>query len=438
MSLPPPPPPHSTITKPPIARLSPKPPRSTLALTYDQARFPDLVRPQLGERVKSIGQGLVETSLAGGSGSGKGKSREVHQEEATSGGEESEEGRLNMIRRRRSNSITTLKSLLDSGGGEVAASSSGGGGGGRKRRPSGFNQRNSLSSFGEARKSRDGSMDELVDGEGDVVSLDELAWGTKWWPFSVVGPDSTSPQSYQGKGKGKAVEEHDSKDNFAGRGLLDVFAGKILVDEVVRRPNGTSNKPRDGRTPRLEVDQLSLSPSNLTSQPLDLPEADETPPRFLDDPPSPTTSPSTIRPLPPVLEGPSALFSTFALPNPFSSNSFFGSSGPPSPEIDAVEGENATSGLVDVSSTPFVSISLVTRTDLSQFQDDSHMAPFSIIQDSYRAPKFVASFLAFLNFCLFLRSKQASLRALPWHFRFEFLLNSIIPMDYILTTAFFF
>ncbi|KAK4057776.1 lipase 2 [Microbotryomycetes sp. JL221] len=275
--------------------------------------------------------------------------------------------------------------------------------------------------------------------ERDAKSaLSQLSWNTKWWPFAVVAPDAKN------KGKTKAVEEEVADGDGAGlpqpstspgkhqTGWMSIFAGKQAAneaqahleqqqrqdldeqrlleadletftrattdgqDQAGKSEQSNSNGEAD-TSPRTLGSSVSASPiqQQRSMAKSDSPSAaaaaastagtnepNRSATSFLPTSIFSSSSSSTAGPL----DGPSSLFSSLSIPNPFAT-----SSSPPSkPRIhrhySTSSGKNKDEG--PTARRREVQEYLDDQdSKTAQKEDDSHMEIFSMIKERYRCPK---------------------------------------------------
>lgn len=247
--------------------------------------------------------------------------------------------------------------------------------------------------------------------QGEAPGLDQLSWGTKWWPFAVVEPSAADV-----KGKGRAVEpdddgaglqEHNAEEDphASARGFMSLFGGQGAVShaQVQREAARAQDKAEDEL---LEADLNSLATAatsiSISDTPTKYREADEGSPksyRAHASPPSRRTSttspqkPTSFLPTSvfssastshsPPLNGPSSLFSSFSLSNPFAPPTKphharrYSSSSKPNDEDGPTAKRSEVERFLDEEDT-----------QTAKEEDDHHMDVFSLIKERYRCPKY--------------------------------------------------
>nr|CRX79020.1 hypothetical protein ls5930a1_00072 [Leucosporidium scottii] len=241
--------------------------------------------------------------------------------------------------------------------------------------------------------------------------LDQLSWGTKWWPFAVVEPSAADV-----KGKGRATEPDDDgaglteqsaeeDPHASARGFMSLFGGQGPVSHAqVQREAARAQDKAEDELLEADLDSLAAAAASIeiSDTPTKYREADEGSPKSYRTSTSPssrrTSSSSPRKPtsfLPtsvfssastshsPPLDGPSSLFSSFSLSNPFA---------PPSKLQHARR--YSTSSKQNDDDGPTAKRSEVERfldeedTQAAKEEDDHHMDVFSLIKDRYRCPKY--------------------------------------------------
>lgn len=238
--------------------------------------------------------------------------------------------------------------------------------------------------------------------------LSDLTWDKWWWPIDVVAPPT--PSLTPDKGKGKALEtqtENQDATTWAGkasgsgsRGFMELFAGKGSGSTA-----RASGKAASGLTDAQEAALLDAPLEEVVHRARAIErEADETPPHFLTgtSPKRPTTFlPTSMFSSGPshLLEGPSSLFSSFSVSNPFTSStsptrgsalSTSPLTSPPTSPRNTLphHGRSYSSG----PGTKRQQVDgLLDEEDkkAAKVEDDSHMDMFSLIKERYNCPKYV-------------------------------------------------
>lgn len=251
-----------------------------------------------------------------------------------------------------------------------------------------------------------GPLPPIEDDADQKPGLDQLSWGTKWWPFSVVEPTDT-------KGKGKAVELDDdgaglearasldaeADPHASARGFMSLFGGQGAVTHAQAQREAARAQDK-AEAQLLEADLESLTSAatsiNINDTPSRYREADEGSPlgstapssrRQSSDSPRKATSFlstsmfSSASSRAPALD-PTSLLSSFSLSNPFAST--------PTPPRHA---RTYSSSSKNDDDAPTAKRSEVERfldeedSKMAKEEDDHHMDVFSLIKDRYRCPK---------------------------------------------------
>lgn len=253
-----------------------------------------------------------------------------------------------------------------------------------------------------------------IEDEPSQPGLDQLSWGTKWWPFAVVEPDV--------KGKGRAVDATQADGDGAGlaaeqdphasaRGFMALFGGQGAVEHArEQRDAARANDQAEAELLDADLESLTTAATALdVGSGRETPryrEADEGSPKSVrtaegsrressssssgSSPKKPTSylstsmfsSASTSR-TSPTLDGPSSIFSSFSLSNPFAPS--------PSPPVHRRYSHSSKKSSDD--DGPTAKRSEVTQyldeedTKTAKEEDDHHMDVFSLIKDRYTPPK---------------------------------------------------
>ncbi|BGP47437.1 lipase 2 [Rhodotorula kratochvilovae] len=184
-----------------------------------------------------------------------------------------------------SSSISSLQSLMDKSAADAMA------------------RRSSLQLSGTTRtpRSRRSSVEvDPIQEEGGNAGLSELSWGTKWWPFAVVEPESAAAGAQAAAALPLPPTPPVKDAHDASRGFLSLFAGKQAVEEAQAQHETQARQDQlEAQLLDASLDELTLAASrSVDSVAL---EADEAPPvtpikRTSTDkalPPSPPRSPPT-------------------------------------------------------------------------------------------------------------------------------------------------
>lgn len=261
----------------------------------------------------------------------------------------------------------------------------------------------SISGGGNGRRSsREDGLPPIEDEEDTTASsrLADLSWGTKWWPFAIVEPTPSA----EAKGKGKAlnqsvVQEEEPPAKVQSRSFLEYFAGRGAVEEAKEKQEEID------ALDKLEEELLDADIKDMlkvftvggeakTDVELDLPPAPP-PPSKVEHQTSflPTSMFSSLSTSPTLAEGssssfmdgPSSLFSSFAIPNPFalstSPSTSTSSTKPPRHGRSYSSGPGTTRKHVE---------GMLDEEDkkAAKVEDDSHMDMFTLIKDRYKCPKY--------------------------------------------------
>ncbi|GJN89530.1 hypothetical protein Rhopal_002517-T1 [Rhodotorula paludigena] len=316
--------------------------------------------------------------------------------------------------RPRSSSISSLQSLMGKGGAGAARRASMNGGA-------------SLARSTSRTSGTEEAIEEEVQDE-TRAKLDQLSWGTRWWPFSVVEPDSTSKTaaSQPLPPTPPVKDPHD-----ASRGFLSLFAGKEAVEQA-KKEHEVQERQDQLEADLLDatLDELSIAASRSDETFATL-EADDLPPEpprkrsSVDKslPPSPPRSPPSAAPssfLPSLfsssttattsastssspsafskaMDAPASLLTSLTASNPFTSStsSFFTSSAksPTSERPPHLARHYSTkrhpSAEDGPTAKPHEVEELVDRDDRETIKEEveENAEMFSLLKDKYRAPK---------------------------------------------------
>ncbi|GAA5859737.1 hypothetical protein JCM8547_007006 [Rhodosporidiobolus lusitaniae] len=252
-----------SLSRPPLAHLSPphladfaasSSSSSTATLNDAQASYGDLYGGEQGARSPTSPGGSrtsEEMSRSASSPSGKGKEREPVSVQTRRSSVGSLQG---VIARDEARKVSSCSSAFPSSSSSSSA-----------RAPGNFDF---LRRTGPRQTSGDSASSSLPPVEDDGAELSQLRWGTKWWPFAVVGPEGEGGVSIEGKAPSPSAvagaPEPPTKD-FA---FLSLFAGKQTVEEA--HSKAREQKEQD----QLEAELLEASMDELQRR-TRVPEADE-------------------------------------------------------------------------------------------------------------------------------------------------------------------
>ncbi|KAL8279855.1 hypothetical protein RQP46_007705 [Phenoliferia psychrophenolica] len=318
--------------------------------------------------------------------------------------------------RSRSASIGSLQSVVDHSGTGAGA----GGLGWLARR----NSSSHSLSYGSppsdgVSEGRTGELSPIEDEEQPGSS--SASASSSWWPFTVVEPSRAD------KGKGRA-EDQDEEADGAGeedgkaptRSFLQFFAGKGAVEDA----HGARAAERQADLAEAELLDADFETLRIAST---VEDADSSPPPPPPPPPpkdvvandaKPTSflptsmfssNPFSAAPL----EGPSSLFSTFSIPNPFTTSPTLSQHSGSSPPASSLASRSRSSFSMSsaftppsspppkhihhgrsYSSGPGTKLKDVTPmldeedTKAAKIEDDSHMDIFTLIKERYACPKY--------------------------------------------------